>query len=81
MIVMTRSESALKKMHKDEIINLALDYQSEFDSTLAGIRNKLFDLKKDFEQLRSDLLNTKLVNSKLKEKVVSPERQKWSNSQ
>ena len=78
---MARSESALKKIHKDEIINLALDYQSEFDSTLAGNRNKLSDLKKDFEQLRSSLLNNKLVNSKLKEKVVSPERQKWSNSQ
>ena len=78
---MARSESALKKIHKDEIINLALDYQSEFDSTLAGNRNKLSDLKKDFEQLRSGLLNNKLVNSKLKEKVVSPERQKWSNSQ
>ena len=78
---MARSESALKKIHKDEIINLALDYQSEFYSTLAGNRNKLSDLKKDFEQLRSGLLNNKLVNSKLKEKVVSPERQKWSNSQ
>ena len=78
---MASSESALKKIHKDEIINLALDYQSEFDSTLAGNRNKLSDLKKDFEQLRSGLLNNKLVNSKLKEKVVSPERQKWSNSQ
>ena len=78
---MARSESALKKIHKDEIINLALNYQSEFDSTLAGNRNKLSDLKKDFEQLRSGLLNNKLVNSKLKEKVVSPERQKWSNSQ
>ena len=78
---MARSESALKKIHKDEIINLALDYQSEFDSTLAGNRNKLSDLKKDFEQLRSGLLNNKPVNSKLKEKVVSPERQKWSNSQ
>ena len=78
---MARSESALKKIHKDEIINLALDYQSEFDSTLAGNRNKLSDLKKDFEQLRSGLLNNKLVNSKLKEKVVSPEQQKWSNSQ
>ena len=78
---MARSESALKKIHKDEIINLALDYQSEFDSTLAGNRNKLSDLKKDSEQLRSGLLNNKLVNSKLKEKVVSPERQKWSNSQ
>ena len=53
---MALSESALKKLHKDEIINLALDYQSKFDSTLAGIRNELSDLKKDFEQLRSDLL-------------------------
>ena len=78
---MARSESALKKIHKDEIINLALNYQSEFDSTLAGNRNKLSDLKKDFEHLRSGLLNNKLVNSKLKEKFVSPERQKWSNSQ
>ena len=78
---MALSESALKKLHKDEIINLALDYQNKFDSTLAGIRNELSDLKKDFEQLRSDLSITKLVNTKLKEKVVSLERQTWSNSQ
>ena len=78
---MAFSESALKKLHKDEIINLALDYQSKFDSTLAGIRNELSDLKKDFEQLRSDLSVTKMVNTKLKEKVVSLERQTWSNSQ
>ena len=77
---MALSESALKKLHKDEIICLALDYQSKFGSTLAGIRNELSDLKKGFEQLRSDLPNTKLVNTKLKEKVVSLERQTWSNS-
>ena len=65
LIIMALSESALKKLHKDEIINLALDYQSKFDSTLAGIRNELSNLKKDFEQLRSDLLITKLVNTKL----------------
>ena len=70
---MALSETALKKLHKDEIINLALDYQSKFDSTLAGIRNKLSDLKKGFEQLRSDLSITELVNAKLKEKVVSLE--------
>ena len=75
------SKSALKKLHEDEIINLALDYQSKFDSTLAGIRNKLSDLKKDFEQLRSDLSVTKLVNTKLKEKVVCLERPTWNNSQ
>ena len=45
---MTLSESALKKLHKDGIINLALDYQNKFDSTPAGIRNELCDLKKRF---------------------------------
>ena len=34
---MALSESALKKLRKDEIINLALDYQSKFDSTPPGI--------------------------------------------
>ena len=71
---MALSESTLKKLHKDEIINLTLDYQSKFDSTLAGIRNKLSDLVKDFEQLISDLSITKQVNTKFKEKFVSLER-------
>ena len=68
---MALSESALKKLHKDEIISLALNYQSKFDTSLTVIKNELSDLKKDFEQLRSDLLITKLVNTKLIEKFVS----------
>ena len=68
---MALSESALKKLHKDELISLALNYQSKFDTSLTVIKNELSDLKKDFEQLRSDLLITKLVNTKLIEKVVS----------
>ena len=68
---MALSESALKKLHKDEIISLALNYQSKFDTSLTVIKNELSDLKKDFEQLRSDLLITKIVNTKLIEKVVS----------
>ena len=68
---MALSESALKKLHKDEITSLALNYQSKFDTSLTVIKNELSDLKKDFEQLRSDLLITKLVNTKLIEKVVS----------
>ena len=47
---------------------------------LADIRNELSDLKKDFKQLRSDVSITKLANTKLKEKVVSLERQSWNNS-
>ena len=44
---MALSEATLKKSPKDEVVNLALDYQSKFDSTLAGISNELSDLKKD----------------------------------
>ena len=60
---------------------LALDYQSKFDSTLAGIRNELSDLRKDFKKLGSDLSVTRQVNSVLRERVTSLERQCWSNSQ
>ena len=59
------------KLSKHEIINLALDYQSKFDSTWAGIKNKLFDLKKDFEKLGSDLSVTRQVNFVLRERVTS----------
>ena len=45
---MALSEAALKKLSKDEIFSLTLDYQNRFDFTLASIRNQLFDLKKDF---------------------------------
>ena len=73
---MALSESTLKKLHKNEIINFVLDYQSKFDSRLDGFRNEISDLKKkDFEQLRPDLSITKLLNTQLKEKVVSLERQ------
>ena len=71
---MALSEAALKKLSKDEIINLALDYQSNFDSTLAGIRNKLYDLKKDFEKLGSNLSVVRQVNSVLRERTISLER-------
>ena len=77
---MALSEAALKKLSKDEIINLALDYQNKFDSTLAGISNELSDLKKDFEKLGSDLSVARQVNSVLRERVTSLERQCWSNS-
>ena len=56
---MALSEAALKKLSKDEIINLALDYHRKFDSTLAGIRNELSDLKKNFEKLDYDILEAR----------------------
>ena len=52
---MALSKAALKELSKDEIVNVALDYQSKFNSTLTGIRNELSDLKKYFEELDFDL--------------------------
>ena len=55
------SEAALKKLSEEEVFNIALDYQSKFDSTLAWIRNKHSELKKEFEKLESELAVTMSV--------------------
>ena len=65
---MALSEAFLQKLSKEEVINLALDYQSKFHSTLAGIRNELSKLKKDFEKLGSELAVSKNVNGILGKK-------------
>ena len=71
---MALSKASLKKLSKEEVINLALDYQSKFDSTLAGIRNELSELKQDFEKLRSELAVSKHVKGMLEKRVINMER-------
>ena len=65
---MALNEAALRKLGKEEIINLALEYQSKFDSTLSSIndiKTDLSELRKYYEKLESDVLITKQVNTKL----------------
>ena len=76
---MALTEAALKKLSKDKIVSLGLDYQNKFDFTLASIRNDLTE--KCFEKLGSDVSVVRQVNSVLRERVTSLERQCWSNSQ
>ena len=47
---------------------------------MTSIRNELSDLKKDFEKHDSDFSVARQVNSVLRERVTSLERQCWSNS-
>ena len=75
------SEEALLKLTKDELVNLSLDYQNKFTSTLARIESDISNLRKDFKKIEADLVITRTVNLKLRERVVSLERQCWSNSQ
>ena len=42
------SEEALLKLTKDELVNLSLDYQNKFTSTLARIESDISNLRKDF---------------------------------
>ena len=72
---MSLSEAALRKLTKDEVIALPLEYQAKFDNTLSNINKELSELRNDFKQIESELCVSKNVNSKSHERVVALERQ------
>ena len=65
----------LRKLVEEEIIKLALEYQSKFDSTLSSIN----DIKTDLSE--TDVIITKQVNTRLHDKMKFLERQCWVNEQ
>ena len=75
------SKSALKKLSKDEVIALALEYQNKFDSTLTNINKEITDRMQNYEKMQSEIRVSRQISSKLREQIVSLERQCWSNSQ
>ena len=75
---MVLNEAALRKLGKEEIIKLALEYQSKFDSTSSSIndiKTDLSELRKYHEKLESDVIITKQVNAKLCNEMKFLERQ------
>ena len=59
---MALDEATLRKLGKEELIKLALEYQSKFDSTLSSISDikaDLSELRRHYEKLESELLVTK----------------------
>ena len=77
---MTLTEAALKKMSKDDIITLALDYQDKFNSALANINKDIGELKHKSEKLEPEFVVSKSVNSNLCKKITTMERQCWANN-
>ena len=67
---MSLTEAALKKMLKDEIIALILEYQVKFNSNPAKIEY----LKSNFKRLESELSISRSINSKLYDRVTGLER-------
>ena len=78
------NEAALRKLGKEEIVKLALEYQSKFESTLSSTSNikmDLSELRKYYEKLESDAIISKQVNTKLCDKMKFLECQCWANEQ
>ena len=81
---MALNEVTLRKLGKEELIKLALEYQSKFDSTLSSINDIKADLsvlRRHYEKLEPELLVTKQVNTKLCDQMKLLERQCWANEQ
>ena len=75
---MALNEAALRKVGKEEIIKLALEYQSKFESTLSSIndiKTDLPELRKYYEKLESDVIITTQVNTRLCDKIKFLEHQ------
>ena len=54
---MSLSEVALRKLTKDEVIALTLEYQAKFDNTLSNINRELSELPNDFKKLNQSCLS------------------------
>ena len=78
---MTLPEEALQKLTKYELVNLSLKCQNKFNSTLANINKDMVELRNDFKKLVADLAISRSVNNKQRDRIISLERQCWSNSQ
>ena len=81
---MALNEAALRKIGKEEIIKLALEYQSKFESTLSSIndiKTDLSELRKYYEKLEPDVLITKQVDTKLCDKMKFLKRHCWASEQ
>ena len=74
----------LRNLDNEEIIKLALEYQSKFDLPLSNIDDIKTDLsgwRKYYKNLESDVIIIKQVNTRLCDKMKLLERQCWANKQ
>ena len=71
---MSFSEATLRKLTKDEVISLTLEYQAKYDNTLSNINKDLCELRNDFKKTETELSVSRNVNSKMHKRVVVLER-------
>ena len=62
---MAMSLSTLKKLTKEELSNMVLEYQNRFENMLANVNTELSSLRDRFTKMESALLATRRVNENL----------------
>ena len=59
------SLNALKKLTKEELSNMVIDYQNKFDNMLSNINVELTSSRDRFTKMESQLLVTRRMNDNL----------------
>ena len=62
---MAMSISTLKKLTKENLSNMLLEYQNRFENMLANVSTELSSLRDRFTKTESQLLVTRRVNENL----------------
>ena len=74
LIEMALLEAALKKLAKEEISQLTLDYHNDFDQDLESIKKDLFEFTENVSKHEAELAVTKQVNNILHNQIVQVKR-------
>ena len=80
-LAMAMSLNALKKLTKEELSNMVIDYQNKFDNMLSNINAELTSLRDRFTKMESQLLVTRRVNDNLVKQNRILERKCAANEQ
>ena len=75
------TEATLDKLLKKDLISMVLSQQAKMDAVNSQIMDQIRKLNEDFEKLQFELTVAKQVSSVLSERLVSMERQCWTNAQ
>ena len=75
------SLNALKKLTKEELLNMVTDYQNKFDNMLSNMNAEIISLRDRFTKMKSQLLVTRRVNDNLVKQNRILERKCAANEQ
>ena len=70
---MVYSLSLLIKPTREELPNIALDYNHKFDNFLDSVNAELLELKTKFSKMESDLAISRNANAKVVDRLVVTE--------